>query len=250
MTNALGIDVSTWDGVMNWPKAASAGAKFAFVRAGSINNVTGVCYTDFQYERNISIAPGYMPTGCYWYFRPKHDTLKQADYMIALLGANLDWKLRPVIDVENNGGLPAATVDLRVAQMVNRLHEKLNAWPIIYTRASFWNPSVASHPLWHSLDLWAARYKESLTSPWSDDACKFRDWTDWRLWQFSADTPPNGRGAEFGSEADNVDLDLFNGDEAAFRVWAGLEPPVPPAPTLEERVGKLETEARSRGWEV
>ena len=244
--NTLGIDVSTWDGTMNWTKASSAGAKFAFIRAGSINNITGVCYKDYQYDRNIFIAPIYMPVGCYWYFRPNHDEIKQADYMIALM-AFKPWKLRPVIDVEENGGLGQISTAGKIVQMVNRLHEKLDIWPIVYTRATFWDPSVAPHPLWSTLDLWAARYNLSLIGPWSDGACKFRDWTDWKLWQFSADG--NGRGAEFGSTADSVDLNYFNGDEAALRQWAGLEP-TPPVVTLEDRVGKLETEARARGWEI
>jgi GH25 family lysozyme M1 (1,4-beta-N-acetylmuramidase) len=42
----LGTDVSKWQGDMNWEKADSAGANFAFIRAGSIDNISGNCYTD------------------------------------------------------------------------------------------------------------------------------------------------------------------------------------------------------------
>lgn len=221
--NTLGIDVSHWDGELNWAKAASAGARFAFIRAGSINNITGTCYADYQLERNISLAPSHMPVGLYWYFRPNHSPLTQADFMVALM-AFKPWKLRPVVDVEDAGSLPAITVAGRVVQMVARLHERLDVWPIIYTRASFWDPYVAAHSLWSGLDLWAARYKQSLSGPWSDGACRFRDWTNWKFWQFSADG--NGRGAEFGApppaDAD-MDLNYFNGDQAAFEAYAGID---------------------------
>jgi GH25 family lysozyme M1 (1,4-beta-N-acetylmuramidase) len=48
-----GIDVSHWQGVMDWAKAKAAGVQFAIIRAGSIDANTGVCYTDYQYEANV-----------------------------------------------------------------------------------------------------------------------------------------------------------------------------------------------------
>jgi len=43
-----------------------------------------------------------------------------------------------------------------------------------------------------------------------------------------------------------MDVNEFNGDEAAFYAWIGWPQPV----TLEQRVGKLEAEARAHGWQV
>ena len=39
----LGCDVSKWQGDMDWQKCAAAGAKYAFIRAGSITLNTGEC---------------------------------------------------------------------------------------------------------------------------------------------------------------------------------------------------------------
>jgi len=68
-----GIDVSTYQGEIDWDKAVEAGAEFAIFRAGSITDVTGELYMDYQFERNRReterVLRGRRAT--YWFFRPK-----------------------------------------------------------------------------------------------------------------------------------------------------------------------------------
>jgi len=97
----LGIDASKWQGEMNWSRARSAGARFAFIRAGAISTA-GDCYTDYQFERNSQLAPEYLPVGFYWYFRPQFDPIKQASYFCSLIRSK-PWKLPPVLDLEDVG---------------------------------------------------------------------------------------------------------------------------------------------------
>jgi hypothetical protein len=57
--------------------------------------------------------------------------------------------------------------------------------------------------------LWCARYKPSLTSPWSDGRFKCYPWANdfnegWEYWQYLADG--NGLGDEYGAESDDIDL--------------------------------------------
>ena len=93
--------------------------------------------------------------------------------------------------------------------------------------------------------LWAARYKGDLNGPWSDGRYTFRDWDTWDVWQFSANG--NLRGAEFGMRSKSVDLDWFNGSLFQFASWAGLKPtPL----TVEQRLARLEAQARAHGWEL
>ena len=99
-----GIDVSKWQGEIDWDKAKAAGAQFAFIRAGSVSNVSGTPYEDFQFRRNTQLAPPIMPVGFYWYFRPNQNAIKQAEFFINLI-RDQDWKLYPVVDVEEHGGL-------------------------------------------------------------------------------------------------------------------------------------------------
>ena len=96
------------------------------------------------------------------------------------------------------------------------------------------------------LDDWIARYT-TLPLPWGNPgdsaSLKPRDWDSWVFWQFSADG--NGRGPEFGAQSASIDLNYFNGDETDFRVYCGYA-----EPTLEERIERLEIEARAHGWNI
>src|SRR3990167_537726 len=223
----LGVDVSKWQGVLDWGKCAAAGAKFAFIRAGSIDNLTGVPYYDYQYPLNAMDAPKFLPVGFYWYFRPNHDPLVQADYFCDLIEDD-SWLLPPVVDVEDAGGkTPGQVADAVIAFLV-RVFERLGFLPIIYTRASFWNPSVAIRDNWSLYDLWIARYT-LLPEPWGNVGdgtwLKPRDWTEWTFWQHSADG--NGLGNVYGAESDSIDLDYFNGSEQDLADYIGVLPTMP-----------------------
>ncbi len=227
----LGIDVSKWQGVMDWQKAALAGAKFAFIRAGSINNVTGECYTDYQFERNAELAPEYMPIGFYWYFRPNHDPLKQADYLCNLMDGK-SWVLPAVEDLETSGSLSAAKVTESAAEFALRIYQNLDLLPLLYSRAYWMNRNTVPDDFMKLLDLFIARYTFK-GKPWGNilpypdlPGFKPRDYDTWKFWQFSADG--NGRGAEFGAKSKAIDIDYFNGDQVAFDEYIGEEPPPPP----------------------
>ena len=239
MTNyTLGIDVSKWQLEMDWDKADSAGAKFAFVRAGSITTVSGNFYTDYQFERNAELAPEYMPIGFYWYFRPQHDPLEQADYFCGLI-ENRDWRLPPVLDLEDSGGLSAEDVTQSASSFALRINENLTALPILYSRAYWLNDHTVPDDLMKLLDLWIARYTTKGKPwgnilPWPDSPkIKPRDYDDWRFWQFSA--RGNGRGAEFGAKSKSIDLDYFNGDQTSLDEYAGVLPP--PVYTFPPSIG-------------
>ena len=222
-----GVDVSKWQGLMDWLECLDAGAKFAFIRAGSCNALTGQCYEDYLFKENSGYyedhqgAPDLMPVGFYWYFRPNLNPTQQADYFCNLI-KDVDWRLSPVMDIETTGGLGQAAVGDACAEFVTRVHEKLDVWPLIYTRGYFWNDRVAYRSIFDECDLWVARYT-SQPKPWGNagDESKLAPnyWTDWTFWQYSADN--NGRGAEFGATSKSIDLDYFNGDEAVFNEYVG-----------------------------
>jgi GH25 family lysozyme M1 (1,4-beta-N-acetylmuramidase) len=216
-----GVDVSKWQREMTWYKCRDAGARFAYIRAGSCTATGGECYTDDQFERNAQIAPEYLPVGFYWYLRPYHDVLKQADYFCYLI-RNKNWKLPPVADCEIFTGLTAEQSTTAVIKFVREIYRLLGYWPMIYTRAGLWNDSTLADELFKELDLWIARYTTK-AYPWGNpgesEKLKPRDWDTWRLWQYSADG--NGKGREYGAQSDAIDLNYFNGDETDFLLWSG-----------------------------
>jgi lysozyme len=214
----LGVDVSKWQGEIAWSKCRNAGAKFAFIRAGSISSVGGECYTDYQFERNAKIAPDYLPIGFYWYFRPQHDPIAQANYFCSLI-RDKRYVLPPVLDLEETGDLAPAPLTYAAEDFIRQVYQRLNVWCLLYSRAVWLNDYTIFIPLWLQLDLWLARYKAGLTSPWSDGKCVPRDFQNWKFWQCSADG--NGRGAEFGAGSHSIPVDLFNGDEKELDLYCG-----------------------------
>lgn len=226
----LGIDVSKWQGIMNWEKAlVNGGAKFALIRAGFAGSSPGI-YEDSQFERNSNLAPLYLPTGFYWFFRPTTDPIIQANFFCNLIKEKA-WEIRPVIDVEVADNVTPHNLRIAIESFVKRVEYHLNVKPqIVYTRTTFWNPYVEDSDFWETLDLFIARYDETLTHPWGDNQFKPRDWNDWRFWQFSC----KGDGSAFGAESMSIDLDYFNGLEEDFEEYIEGEVPPPPAPTIVE----------------
>ena len=213
----LGIDVSKWQLIMDWHKARSGGARFAFIRAGSIDSVSGTCYTDYQFDRNSEIAPDYFPVGFYWYFRPNFDPIKQANYFCNLIRKKR-YLLPPVIDLETDGEMSAIKVTEAATIFVIEVFKQLNVWCLLYSRALWLNGHTIKAEIWSRLELWIARYI-NLSGPWADGKCIPRDFKDWRFWQKSADG--NGRGKEFGAKSRSIDITYFNGDQAGLNTYIG-----------------------------
>ena len=219
-----GVDVSFWQGLIDWQECEEAGAKFAFIRAGSCVSSTGQCYEDYLFSENAEDAPPLMPVGFYWYFRPQHNPTAQADYFCDLIRDKY-WRLPPVMDIESTGGLSQARVGDACAEFVSRVYERTDTWPIIYTRGYFWNDQVAYRSVFDECDLWVARYT-GRPKPWGNtgDEAKLAPqyWTEWTFWQYTDE----GDAVKYGgpgppSGDDDIDLNWFNGDEAAFNEYVG-----------------------------
>ena len=217
----LGIDISHHQGEMDFYKARKAGARFAFIRAGSCTAADGTCYTDSQFERNAGVAYEYFPVGFYWYFRPNFAPIKQAEYFTALI-KDKPAKLPPVMDLETKGiGQTPASVTFAAAKFATRVFDNLGEWPLLYSRALWLNANTVPDPIWEQLGFWVARYKD-LDHPWGDNQCIPSYYKDWRFWQFQ--DGGNGRGAEFGAQSKAIDLNYFNGDLAEFDIYVGEIP--------------------------
>jgi GH25 family lysozyme M1 (1,4-beta-N-acetylmuramidase) len=223
-----GITVSKWQGEMDWYKARNTGARFGFIRAGSITDWGGILYPDDQFERNADLAPDYMPVGFFWYFRPDHDAIKQADYFCDLIRSKKRGKygqLPPVLDLEESGGLSPFTATQAAKSFCLQVFHRLLVWPLLYSRAIWLNANTIADSFWQNLELWIARYTSKL-EPWgnpgdSKDLCP-RDFSTWRFWQVSADG--NGLGGEYGAKSDSICIEVFNGDEAAFCLYTAGSP--------------------------
>jgi lysozyme len=197
-----GVDVSKWQGAVNWTKVKAAGIEFAFVRLSDGTNTR-----DSQFNANWanSKAAGVI-RGAYQFFRPGQSVNTQADMMIDAIGTYTPGDLPPVIDVEDDGGLAPATVASRVRQWVDRVQAALGVTPIVYTGKYFWRDEVGGPASFKPNPLWIAQY----TSLCPDIPAP---WTRWTFWQYTDSGSVNGISGP-------VDTNRFNGSLAQLKEFA------------------------------
>jgi len=198
-----GVDVSYYNGTINWTTVKNAGYDFAFIR---ISDGTGFHDPKFAANWAGARAAGVV-RGIYQFFRPNQDVTAQADMVIAAVGTPTPGDLPPVIDVEVTGSLSPASVAAKVRTWVDRVKTATGVDPIVYTGKYFWRDQVGGPTSFANNALWIAQYTTlcpDLTSPWNA----------WAFWQYS----------ESGSVAGmsgSVDMDRFNGTLDELRALAG-----------------------------
>lgn len=197
-----GVDVSYYQGVVDWNRVKAAGAEFAFIRVSD-----GASFRDPKFASNWTNAKSAgVIRGAYQFFRPTQDITAQANIMINAVGRYVPGDFAPVIDVEADGGLAPATVAARVKQWVDLVKAGTGIAPIIYTGKYFWRDEVGGSRTFSDHALWIAQYTSQcpdLPAPW----------TRWTFWQHS----DHGRMAGI---AGNVDLNKFNGTIEQLRAFA------------------------------
>ena len=97
-----GIDVSEYQGDIDWPAVASDGISFAFVRVGSRGNTDGLLYVDSCFDQNIDgAAAAGLQVGTYFYSQAVtiEEAQEEADLVLSeLAGRRLN--LPVVFDYE------------------------------------------------------------------------------------------------------------------------------------------------------
>jgi lysozyme len=201
-----GVDVSHYDGVIDWAKVRGAGIDFAVMKA-----TEGTGFTDPTYATNWqgSAANGVI-RGAYHFFRPAVDPTAQADFFVQTAGVPLSGDLPLTLDLETTDGLSGAQVSQGALTFLQRVEAKTGRTPIVYTSASFMS-SIGNPPLGPYL-LWVAHWQvncPNIPSP---------PWNDWQFWQYS----DSGTVAGIPSA---VDLDKFNGTREDLMNLVGGGPP-------------------------
>jgi uncharacterized protein (TIGR03382 family) len=200
---SYGIDVSYWQGTIDWDKVGATGLHFAIMR---VSHGLGTYDTQFQTNWAKSKEQG-LVRGAYQYFNGFDDPTEQAQLLLDEMGELQDGDLPPVLDVEegDNEGIPASTMTAAIREWMAVVEGAIGRKPMIYTGAYAWDAmtddaDMSAYPLW--------------TANWTDD-CPYipNPWDRWDFWQYSA------TGSISGISGD-VDLDEFNGSPSALADWA------------------------------
>ena len=201
-----GIDVSEWQGSIDWKAVKSAGRVFAFAR------IADGTYHDKTFSTNWpAMKSAGLLRGAYQYFEPGEDPTTQADIVVSAVGKLGDGDLPCVADVEATGGQSAATIVAHLKTWMARVEAGTGQKPIIYTGKYFWEGNVADSTAFNSYWLWHAQYTTA-SCPNIADA-----WSDWQFWQYTD-------AASVGGVSGGVDGDKFNGTLATLTDLATTTP--------------------------
>jgi lysozyme len=169
-TKAIGVDVSRFQGVIDWPTVASSGVRFAFVQASRGSGADCAtrpdqCGPDPYFATNrLAAASVGIRVGAYHRgfasgataATARADALTEANIFIAGVGSLQRGELIPVLDIESPfTGMTSGSLRTWIRVFVKRVTKKLGRKPMIYTNASSWSATgntaefaKARYPLW------------------------------------------------------------------------------------------------------
>lgn len=142
-----GLDVSNWQGVINWPQVKADGYQFAIVKATEGRNIVDA---DFAANWAGAKAVG-LVRGAYCFTRPEQgDPEAQAAYFVQTVGA---WEPGDLAagDFETPGG--ASDESAFALAWLGNVAKAIGFDPLVYC-AEYWassrlkDPRMAEYPLW------------------------------------------------------------------------------------------------------
>lgn len=161
----VGIDVSSWQGNINWAKVKRAGVEFAYIRVGFRGYVYGGLSLDPKFEYNLTEAQKHgIKCGVYFYSASvdENEAVKEAEFVLdALKGRSL--QLPVYCDTEHKddrvaGLTPAQRTDTALA-FVNRIREG-GFQAGIYTYFNYYNKYLEKSRILNE-NIWIAYYTEN-----------------------------------------------------------------------------------------
>jgi len=198
----FGVDVSSYQGNVDWAVLARQGVDFAFVKA-----TEGSGMQDAQFAANWTNATSAgVRVGAYHFFSYDSPGDSQADNFIATVPVT-EGALPPVVDLEFYGPYLAEPAGREHTQaildvLLARLEEHYGVKPILYVNyESYWRyvaGRYGEHPIWFSSPSVAPLLHR------------------WTFWQYSH----GARMAGYDGHQPLIDLDVFRGTMEEFLAFA------------------------------
>ncbi|MBR3421938.1 MAG: glycosyl hydrolase family 25 [Ruminococcus sp.] len=190
----FGVDVSNYQGEVDWQRLEEQGVQFAYIKA-----TEGSGYVDESARRNIEdSAQTGIKRSCYHFFSFDSSGHTQAQSFIKTVGRD-EIDLPPVVDIEYYGDKLTNKPSREEAEAVllpllEELEQYYGVKPMIYTTLPVYYRYVkpicgSDYPLW-------IRCKQ--TEP---------DFVDWTFWQYDDHGELDGY---YGDER-YIDFNVFNG---------------------------------------
>lgn len=230
-TSATGIDVSHWDGTINWSQVAGSGVKFTYVKA-----TEGTTFVDPEFSSNVQGAEASgVAVGAYHYAEPANpysssDAVQQAAFFVKTLKAAMPngGDLMPVLDLETSNNLSAQDLEQWVQTFSNTVAQQINRQVMLYTGEWFlqqenFDTTLSGMPIWVA---WYGYLNNNTVPPDLDG------WTSWTAWQYADKGTVPGISAQVDMDYGPASLTSLAGNlPAPGDSQSGTATPVPAAIT-------------------
>jgi GH25 family lysozyme M1 (1,4-beta-N-acetylmuramidase) len=204
-----GLDVSEYQGGIDWNAVHGAGWAFAVARIGDGTGHDPTFAANWDGIKNAG-----MIRGAYQFFRAADDPNALADIVVQAVGPLGPGDLPVMLDIEGASmqGQSPGTIVANMQTWLDRVQAGTGKQPLIYTGKYAWDPSVQSSA-YGNYPLWIAAYGQNTGAvpPICPDLPN--GWDHWTFWQYTS------VGGVPGINAD-VDKSLFNGDLDALNTLA------------------------------
>ena len=212
-----GIDVSKWQGDVDWTKVATTPVRYVIMRATIGNTASTARSVDPKYLEYLAGATANgLVVGAYHRAnvgRADADATREANFFVhnAQIAAG---DVLPVLDIEETHGLSIAEMQDWVREWVQRVFARTGVKPLIYTSPHFWLANMGNTRWFadHGYPLWIAHWGVSAPSVPADN------WggNGWTFWQWTST-------GHVAGIAGNVDRDRFDGSSLGRGKIASLE---------------------------
>jgi lysozyme len=172
-----GIDVSNYQGTVNWTDVKNAGYSFAFAKA-----TEGTDFEDAYFPANWSgMKSAGLIRGAYHFGHPSVSATSQAQYFVNYINAHGGFKdgtsLQLMLDLEDTDGESPSTVWTWVQNFIAEIKTLTGRPGIIYVGYYFWVDDVGNPTNNLDCPLFVASYTASPSVPSA--------WPYWTFWQYT-----------------------------------------------------------------
>ena len=210
----LGIDVSHWNGNINWNLVMTEGYVFAYAKA-----TEGMTFKDNKFSTYMLGGKNAgMIMGAYHFARPDNNSPEQDanNFLNTAKEYTGELFLPPVLDLEDVDGVnnlqamfTSSQLTSWVTQWLTIVENETGVKPIIYTNSKYANYLGSSV---RNYGLWIAKPGTSPNTP----PTNLGVWQDWTMKQYSWE------GTVAGISGD-TDLNVFNGNAEDFLKLIGID---------------------------
>lgn len=201
-----GVDISSYQGNIDWKKLEQQGVSFAFIKATEGSGFTDEYFAD-NYRNSAETS---IRIGAYHFFSFDSSGKTQAENFIKTVEKR-EGMLPPVIDVEyynGNGSNPPDENKARqnLSELIAILKKHYGMNPIIYATDVTYNRYIKNH--FTENDIWI---RSIFTK------AKLPDNRNWTFWQYCN----RGRLDGYDGVEKFIDLNVFNGTPSEFENYCG-----------------------------